>query len=203
MARYVDELGKRTGLTFSLEYYPLERARLELKAGRLDGDMGRTIYAYDEGDPVIYTSHPVIINQLYFVSEDSSIDPLNRETWKNLKLAALRDGKDILNWIGTAGIPLNSIFWVKNFEILRLSLLMGRAEYTILNRTVYNSWLDDPDFLASEIRMIEPAVLSIINYIVFAEKHEVLVPGISRAMKEMSESGLTESIFDSQNLLCE
>jgi len=189
--QWIDEVGQKAGITFSVESVPLDRAKQRLLCGLLDADISRSRTAYGNDPRVVYTSRHALETPFAIYTKQTSLDSQNIEVLKQYSLVTTKGNKAVEDWIETNKI--SNIFYVDNIETAFRMLELKRADYYI-GPFVYHRVLEmNSEF--SEIKVITPPIFILYTYIVLNIKHNELEPAISAAIKELAECGRTAQIF--------
>lgn len=108
-----------------------------------------------------------------------------------MDLVKVRGDKIVENWINVEGV--SKIQYAADFLTAVKMVSAGRADYCI-GSNVYISNVKNDTSLGN-IKISEKPIITTPLFIVLSDKHRVLEPTISAALKTMFESGRTAEIF--------
>lgn len=188
---WAEEVEKLTGVTFLIESMPLRRADKRLREGLLDVEFGRVDFLYENDVNVIYTDFPVFVSHYIIYTRQTSINPHNAETFRELRLVVVRGNKVTERW--TRNENIKNYIEVDDSETALLMVNFGRADYFI-GRRLFCSYLES-NIELSNINILDQSLFDIPYYLAFNRKHKDLVPLISAAMEELCDSGRTAEIL--------
>lgn len=188
---WLDEITKITGITFSLNYLPMERAKVELINGEIDMDIGRSTYVYENFDEVVYSTHQTSFIEYFIFSDIKDLDYKNIDYLKTKVLIAVRGNQVIERWIKDTNI--SKVIYANSVDNAFKLISLNRGDY-ILENVLLTQIFVDPENMKGITRFKEP-ILNVPLYIVLNKKHKNLEPIISAAIAQIDESGKTNEIF--------
>ncbi len=192
----LNEIGKRIGKTFVLEFYPSKRVLYEANAGNLDGDAGRVRELSTNPDypNLRIVDAPYCPGTLQvFAREDADI---SIERWEDMlpyRIDYVRGTVLVENKLAEYQFPAENLDAVVRNTQLFLKL---RAERTDLVITWYTDLtLADIQFM-QENQIVSVATLhTIVGFLYLYKRHAKLIPVIQEALIEMDNDGTRQKIL--------
>ncbi|WBA10353.1 substrate-binding periplasmic protein [Salinivibrio kushneri] len=183
-------LSEKQNIEFRWEEMPLKRAQFSMVKGIIDIDFARTRFAYDESDPVVFTSEAIF--------------RINYHLFARTHVLAADDYQRVVGVIGdqlSAAIAKRHqwrMVWARSEEDALTMVQNGRVDAMIGFRSI-EQVLDRPSL--SHVVASEKPIASIPVYLVFHQRHQRLAEHASVAIARMKQNGEITALFKEHGLL--
>jgi len=187
---FYQELFKRLGMAFEIQYLPAERALVNANKGIDDGDVCR-ILDLDKKYPNLVRVPEVVMQYEHVIfSREADFKVTGPEDLKPYDVGVVKGWK-IIEWNTTTA---RTVTLVDAGEQLFAMLADGRIDLGIIERTTGMMHLKVLNI--KDIRVLEPAFLAGDWYLYLHKKHQNLVPIIAAEIRKMKEDGSHQRIFE-------
>ncbi|MDH3760955.1 MAG: transporter substrate-binding domain-containing protein [Gammaproteobacteria bacterium] len=185
----VEEIFKRLNIEVKLVWLPSRRSLVSTNDGVDDGNIARTSAVEKKFPNLVRVPEKVFDFEFMAYSRDPSI---TLSDWKSLNpyVVGIINGWQIVER-NVAGAKL--VTRANDYEQLFNLLDKGRVEVAILDRAM-GSWKLKQ--LGLDIFPIDPPIIKLPMFIYLNKKHESLVPGFARVLKDMKRDGTFAAIYE-------
>jgi len=187
---FYQELFKRLGWEFEIQYLPAERALINADRGIDDGDVCR-IFGIDEKYPNLVRVPEVIMKYEHVIfTKNITFKVTGPNDLKPYDVGVVKGWK-IIEWNTKTA---NSVTLLNEGEQLFAMLADNRIDLGIIERMTGMMFVKNLGL--KNIRVLEPAFLSGDWYLYLHKKHNKLVPTIFNAIRQMKDDGSHYQIFN-------
>ncbi|XOF32861.1 MAG: substrate-binding periplasmic protein [Candidatus Electrothrix sp. YB6] len=188
---FYQELFRRLGGEFEIQYLPAERALVNADRGIDDGDVCR-IFGLDEKYPNLVRVPEVIMQYEHVIfSRAADFKVTGPDNLKPYDVGVVKGWK-IIEWNTTSA---RTVTLVDAGEQLFAMLADGRLDLAVIERMT--GMMHVRHLGLKDIRILEPAFLTGDWYLYLHKKHRNLVPIINHEIRRMKEDGSHQRILDS------
>ncbi|MDM8546206.1 substrate-binding periplasmic protein [Candidatus Venteria ishoeyi] len=187
---FYQELFKRLGMEFEIQYLPAERALTNANKGIDDGDVCR-ILDLDKKYPNLVRVPEVVMQYEHVIfSRKADFKVTGPDDLKPYDVGVVKGWK-IIEWNTTTA---NSVTLVDAGEQLFAMLADGRIDLAIIERMAGMMHIKAQEL--KDIHILEPAFLAGDWYLYLHKKHQDLVPIIDAEIRRMKADGSHQKIFN-------
>ncbi len=187
---FYQELFKRLGFDFQIQYLPAERALINANNGIDDGDVCRILGLDEKYTNLVRVPEAIMQYEHVIFTRNFDFKVTGPDDLKPYDIGVVKGWK-IIEWNTTTA---RSVTLVDEGEQLFAMLADGRIDLGIIERMTGMMHTKNLGF--KNIRILEPAFLTGDWYLYLNKKHENLVPIIAKEIRQMKDDGSHQRIFD-------
>ncbi len=188
---YKETSSKIPGLDIELISLPLERCRISLLNGTIDGDSGRSDYVYIGENSAVKVNTPIFSVDYVIFTKDTNMSFSGIEDLKKYSVVAMRGDIASTKFAEDNGLEIK---FVNNIEQGFIMLEKGRMDI-FLTVSQYSAFIRTGKYSYSGIRIIDPPVFSIPMYLFINVKHQKYIKVLEEAIQELYDSGKSKEFF--------
>ena len=187
------EAFRQLGVELEIRYLPAARAGAEAQAGKVDGELGRSLEYEATQTTMVRVSEPTLFvaTAAYAKRPDIQLAP----GWEGLRgtnyRTEYRFGYSITERKLTAVLPAAHLSAVQTSETGLRKLVLGRTDLFVDTAETIEPLLASPEFRDAGIRLASVLQRGPL-YAYLNKKHAALAPRLAAILKKMRESGQTE-----------
>lgn len=183
----MEEAYRRAGMTFQIQHYPGERAVFNANAGRTDGELYRNARISQSYPNLVKVPIPITRSDIVAFTKEVHFQVEGWESLRPYRIGMIRGFKVVEE--NTKGMKIRTLT-VR--EQLFQMLASGRLDIAVEDRIHGIALIKKHDF--KNVTILEPPLRTILAYHYLHKRHAHLVDPLAKALEEMQQSGMTQTI---------